>query len=315
MNNMNFTFSDTVAGYVQKYDKEADVFSLKTSDSREYSVKLKTDTYGWIANNLQEPRVWTSGDQIRSMLVPGRFMYIYGIYYPEGGDFTFEAQSVIFVGAKKNSYAFERPDWWVKQIVSLGDFYIRAQFGGPDSIDFRDYRTIINLAGEKEADNYRQETDTISRLVYGMASCYLLTGEDRFLDAADKGTEYLRDHMRFYDQDEKVVYWYHGIDVHGNREDKVFASEFGDDYDAIPAYEQIYALAGPIQTYRVTGDQRILRDAEMTVDLFERFYLDKSRGGTFHTSTRSRSIRPANRLARTRVRRIGIRSETMRRRI
>ena len=35
---------------------------------------------------------------------------------------------------------------------------------------------------------------------------------------------------------------------------KVFASEFGDDYDAIPAYEQIYALAGPIQTYRITGD-------------------------------------------------------------
>jgi mannose/cellobiose epimerase-like protein (N-acyl-D-glucosamine 2-epimerase family) len=114
-----------------------------------------------------------------------------------------------------------------------------------------------------------------------MASCYLMTGEDRFLDVAEKGTLYLREHMRFYDADEKVVYWYHGIDVHGNREDKVFASEFGDDFDAIPAYEQIYALAGPIQTYRVTGDPRILKDAEMTVDLFERFYLDKSHGGYF----------------------------------
>jgi mannose/cellobiose epimerase-like protein (N-acyl-D-glucosamine 2-epimerase family) len=91
----------------------------------------------------------------------------------------------------------------------------------------------------------------------------------------------LRDHMRFYDPDEKVVYWYHGIDVHGRREDKIFASEFGDDYDAIPAYEQIYALAGPIQTYRITGDPKILKDAEMTVDLFERFYLDKSNGGYF----------------------------------
>jgi hypothetical protein len=77
------------------------------------------------------------------------------------------------------------------------------------------------------------------------------------------------------------VYWYHGIDVHGQREDKVFASEFGDDIDAIPAYEQIYALAGPIQTYRVTGDPRILRDAEMTVDLFDRFFLDREKGGYF----------------------------------
>ena len=39
----------------------------------------------------------------------------------------------------------------------------------------------------------------------------------------------------------------------------MLASEFGDDYDAIPAYEQIYALAGPTQTYRITGDPRILQ--------------------------------------------------------
>jgi mannose/cellobiose epimerase-like protein (N-acyl-D-glucosamine 2-epimerase family) len=118
-------------------------------------------------------------------------------------------------------------------------------------------------------------------MVFGFASCYLLTGEDRFLEAAEKGTLYLREHMRFYDPDEKVIYWYHGIDVSGNRENKVFASEFGDDYYAIPAYEQIYALAGPIQTYRATGDPAILRDAEMTVDLFDRFYLDKHDGGYF----------------------------------
>ena len=206
MNNINFTFSDTVAGYVQNYDKQSDIFSLKTPDGREYSVKLKSNTYGWIANNLEEPRVWCSPDQIRAMLVAGRFMYVYGVYYPEGGNFSYESQYVIFVSAKENAYGFERPDWWIKQIEVLGDFYIRAQFGGPDSIDYRNYRTIINLAGKKEADNYRQETDTISRMVYGMASCYLLTGEERFLEAAEKGTQYLREHMRFYDADEKVVY-------------------------------------------------------------------------------------------------------------
>jgi len=280
MNNLNFTFSDTLAGYVQSYDRQADTFTLKTSDDREYTVRLKSGTYGWIANNLDEPRQWCNPDQIRSMLVSGRYLFIYGIFYPEGGDLAYEAQYVIYMGAKESSYGFERPDWWVKQIVSLGDFYIRAQFGdGP--VDYREYRTIINLAGKKEADNYRQETDTISRLVYGMASAYLMTGEDRFLEVAEKGTQYLRDHFRFYDPDEKVVYWYHGIDVHGTREDKIFASEFGDDFDAIPAYEQIYALAGPIQTYRITGDPRILKDAEMTVDLFDRFYLDKSNGGYF----------------------------------
>jgi len=281
MTEIKFTFSDTIAGYVTSYDRESDTFGLRTSGGREYKLKLKSNTYGWIANNLDEPRQWCSPDQIRTMLVPGRYMFNYGIYYPEGADFSYEVQFVIFMAAKENSYGFELPDWWVKQIVSIGDFYIRAEFGEGQPIDYREYRTIINLAGKKEADNYRQETDTISRLIYGMASCYLMTGEDRFLEVAEEGTQYLREHMRFYDSDEKVVYWYHGIDVHGNREDKIFASEFGDDYDAIPAYEQIYALAGPIQTYRITGDPRILKDAEMTVDLFERFFLDKSNGGYF----------------------------------
>ena len=87
--------------------------------------------------------------------------------------------------------------------------------------------------------------------------------------------------MRFYDPEENLIYWYHGIKVTGNREQKLLTSEFGDDYDAIPAYEQIYALAGPIQTYRITGDPRILQDAEMTVDLFDKFFLDKEGTGYF----------------------------------
>ena len=192
----------------------------------------------------------------------------------------YEAQFMVFPGRREDNYVFERQDWWSKQVAAIADFYLKAQFQGKP-VDYKDYRTTIRLTGEKEADNYRQETDTISRLVYGFASAYMMTGDDRYLEGAEKGTEYLREHMRFYDPDEKVVYWYHGIDVQGQRETKVFASEFGDDFDAIPAYEQIYALAGPMQTYRITGDPRILQDAELTVELFDRFFLDRSKGGYF----------------------------------
>ena len=48
--------------------------------------------------------------------------------------------------------------------------------------------------------------------------------------------------MRFYDIDKNVVYWYHGIDVQGDKEHKLFTSEFDDDIEAIPMYEQIYAF-------------------------------------------------------------------------
>jgi mannose/cellobiose epimerase-like protein (N-acyl-D-glucosamine 2-epimerase family) len=278
-NQIDFTFSDTIAGYVTSYDRDSDAYTVETSDGRAYTIKLKDNTYAMLVRNLGDPYQDATG-QLRDMLVPGRFLFTYGVFYPEGGDYTFEAQFLLFVGRRQKEYVFEKSDWWTRQIEALGNFYLNAQFGD-EPVNYDNYRTNITLTGEKAQDRYRQETDTISRLVYGFASAYLLTGDDRFLEGAEKGTEYLREHMRFYDLDENIVYWYHGIDVEGRRETKVFASEFGDDFDAIPAYEQIYALAGPIQTYRITGDPKILRDAEMTVDLFDRFFLDEDKGGYF----------------------------------
>ena len=280
MNEMNFTFSDTVAGYVESFDADTTTCVLRTSHGQQYQIKIRYGkTYAYITRNLGDP-YQDATSQIGAMLTPGRFVYVYGIYYPENDTHSFDAQFLVFVGRTAEEYVFEKQDWWVRQIEQLGNFYLKAQFGD-DPVDYSNYRTTITLTGEKEDDNYRQETDTISRLVYGFASAYMLTGDDRYLEGAEKGTEYLRAHMRFYDLDENIIYWYHGIDVHGTREDKVFASEFGDDFDAIPAYEQIYALAGPIQTYRITGDPRILSDAELTVDLFDRFYLDTEKGGYF----------------------------------
>ncbi|MFZ2491171.1 MAG: AGE family epimerase/isomerase [Thermoanaerobaculia bacterium] len=278
-NALNFPHSDTVGGYVTKFDAATDTVDLKNFGGQDFRCKIRGNTYARLCRNLGDPYADCTG-QMRSMLQPGRMVFIYGHFYPEKGGNTFEAEYMNFVGRKPGEYFFEQPDWWIRQIKDLGRFYVEAQFPS-GTIDYRDYRTTITLSGKKEKDNYRQETDTISRLVYGFASAYMLTGEDQFLEGAEKGTEYLREHMRFYDTDEKLVYWYHGIDVHGHKETKVFASSFGDDYDAIPAYEQIYALAGPIQTYRLTGDPKILEDAELTVALFERFYLDKKNGGYF----------------------------------
>ena len=185
----------------------------------------------------------------------------------------------MLVGADEHDWRFESPDWWINQIRDLAEFYFNAQF--PDGVvDYQNFRTEISLEGQK-IGSARQETDTISRLVYGFATAYMLTGEERYLEAAEKGTEYLRDTAAGDRRRDDTVYWYHAADIQGGRKHKIFASEFGDDFDAIPAYEQIYALAGPIQTYRITGDPRILRDAEMTVDLFDRFFLDQDKGGYF----------------------------------
>ena len=57
-------------------------------------------------------------------------------------------------------------------------------------------------------------------------------------------------------------------------ERKIFASEFGDDYNAIPCYEQIYALAGLTQVYRITGDPKLREVIDLTINLFDKYFKD-----------------------------------------
>ncbi|MBW4618814.1 MAG: AGE family epimerase/isomerase [Cyanosarcina radialis HA8281-LM2] len=281
MNKIDFTFSDSIAGYVTRFDRNADAFSLKTADDREYLVHLSVNIYGELVRNLGEAYQDATA-QMRDMLVPGRFLFAYGIFYPdgEGGDYKFEAKHLVFVGRTENEYLFEKQNWWIKQVRQLADFYIKSEFGDGE-IDYSQYRTNLTLTGDKQKSG-RQETDTISRLVYGFASAYLMTGDDRYLEAAQKGTQYLRKHLRFQDKSENICYWYHAVDIKDDgSEQKIFASEFGDDYDAIPCYEQIYALAGPTQTYRITGDPRIFNDIKGTINLFNRYFKDKTEKGGF----------------------------------
>jgi len=274
---VDFPFSDLIAGYVETFDAKTDVFTIKTSDEREFQAKLSPMTYAKVIQNFDEGYLDATGI-MRTLLTKGQYLFTYGVFYPDTQ--IFDVKQIVFPGRKKNDYVFEKKDWWVHQVNALGKFYLKAQFGDKE-FDYVNYRTSLSLSGQKSTVSFRQETDTISRLVYGFATAFLMTGNDSFLKAAERGTEYLRAHMRFQDLDEGIVYWYHGIDVQGEKEQKIFASEFGDDYYAIPAYEQIYALAGPIQTYRCTGDPLILDDAEKTIKLFDEFFLDKTEYGGY----------------------------------
>jgi mannose/cellobiose epimerase-like protein (N-acyl-D-glucosamine 2-epimerase family) len=277
---MDFTFSDTIAGYVTDFDSGEGRFGLRTSDGRLFRIDLTPTTFARFTRNLGEPYQDAMSAMPQLLALPRQFVHVYGTFYP-ALDGRLLAQWIVFAGDGPGKFRHEAPDWWINQARSIGRSYPGWQFGYPSqTIDYRNYRTFLHLAGTKKGD-YLQETDTISRLVYGMAAAYLMTGEDPFLEAAEKGTEYLREHMRFYDKDEELVYWYHGIKVEGEKEQKLLTSEFGDDLESIPMYEQIYALAGPVHTYRITGDPQILSDAERTIDLFEKYYRDSRGGGYF----------------------------------
>lgn len=280
---INFTFSDTIAGYVTEFNSGERTFSLKTSDNRMFKAYISDNCFARYARNLNEKYQDATNDMFSLLALPRQMVYAYGTFYPasDTNESVFQAQWLVFPGKGPGQYRHEEPDWWINQIDSIASCYLKWQFDYPNKeIDYKNYRTMLHLGGTKKGD-YLQETDTISRLVYGLASAYLLTGKDEYLEAAEKGTAYLRDHMRFYDADEDIVYWYHGVKVEGKHETKLLTSEFGDDYDSIPMYEQIYALAGPTQTMRITGDPKIMSDIDKTLLLFEKFFKDNEKEGYF----------------------------------
>lgn len=212
MLHVSFEFSDLIAGYVTRYDFQHDLIALQTSAGREFHVKLMETTFGEMLRNLGEPFADCTS-HMRDMLMPGRFLFAYGVFYPEA-DKPFEAKHLVFVGRAENEYEFEKQNWWIHQIRKLADFYIHDQFGD-GGIDYQTYRTQLGRDGTRTVDN-RQEADTISRLVYGFASAYMMTGDERYLEAAEKGTAYLREHFRVTDETKDICYWYHRTDHGGD---------------------------------------------------------------------------------------------------
>jgi mannose/cellobiose epimerase-like protein (N-acyl-D-glucosamine 2-epimerase family) len=101
----------------------------------------------------------------------------------------------------------------------------------------------------------------VSRLVRGFASAYLLSGDERFLAAAEAGTGHLRERFR----EPGTPFW------RGRPGDR----------GPLALQDQFDALAGPVQLYRATGDRRVLADVEATVAGLDQVFADPVRGGWF----------------------------------
>src|SRR5437870_3531266 len=108
MEKMHFTFADTIAGYVTSSDGDKGTVGLKTTDGREFQVKLTPSTYAELLRNLGEP-FQDPGAPIQSLLTPNRYLFAHGIFYPEGSETRFEAKHIVFVGRGGSEYRFEEP--------------------------------------------------------------------------------------------------------------------------------------------------------------------------------------------------------------
>ncbi len=296
---LNFTWADTISGYVTDYDSTTRSFGLETSDKRSFKVIIDDSTAGELLRNLGEPYADASG-HFADTLVPGRFVSAYGIYYP-GDELRFVAKHIELMGRGANDYNFEEPNWWTRQIDQLASFYRRAQFGTGKI----DYRELPHLAAPRRHQDRQPCPGDRHHLPPGLRHGVGLPADRRedFLEVAEKGTEYLREHMRFVDPDEDVVYWYHGIHVDGDRSSRS-CSPRSSATTSTPSRCTSRSTRSPARS-RPTASPATRRSSPTptsTMRLFDQFFLDHDQGGYFshvdpiltldRTTSRSASTQP-----------------------
>ena len=127
MKGLPFTISDTIAGYVGAVDRAGQSFTLTTSGGDEYTAYLAPNLFARFAFNLDEPYADCTG-RIGELLKPGQFVYVYGVFYPQGEGMQVRGQVPRLPRRRVGVYRQEEPNWWVQQIRSIADSYLKWQF-------------------------------------------------------------------------------------------------------------------------------------------------------------------------------------------
>jgi mannose/cellobiose epimerase-like protein (N-acyl-D-glucosamine 2-epimerase family) len=267
-------------------------FTLTCRSGDQLAVKVgPTTSYQVLTNldNLNRDRVKTPdsaepkdavGKALRALgqyIKVGRQISLQGIYQEENNKRYIKASTIYLPHSAETGFLFEETHWWIDQVSQLADKWLDNLFDSTRSYKIDDfskfYRTNLNITGEPTDDTI-QECATLSRLIYGLSSAYLLTGSERYFLAAKAGIDYQREAYRSLSHDGEYCFWAFGRRKVNNGSKLVVPSENGDDAGTIPLYEQIYALAGLAQFYRITQDWRILDDIRRTVKAFMAFYHD-----------------------------------------
>jgi hypothetical protein len=293
----NMVETTLVAGKVTAIDENTRSFTVQTRGGDVLNAFTGPETiYSVLTNVDGEPRDRTVDPpdevpddlvrKIRRYLATGALVFVRGNNFESEGRQRFDARWVGLLQAQPgDKYMFEETHWWISQISLLADRWLDNMFAGERDYSSEDwaraYRTQRNIVGG-QMDDTVQECATLSRLIYGLSSAYLLTGSERYFLAAKGAVAYQRQAFRTMSHDGQHCFWAHARRSGVAGEKLIMTSQFDDDRNAIPMYEQIYALAGLAQYYRITGDWEVLADIRTTLNTFFNFYRDdleaKSKG-------------------------------------
>lgn len=295
-----FTQSLTLLGTVTAVSAEDASFTVRCRSDDIFTIHVGSETTFGVLRNLDEldrnrvhspeqydPEKATPAEKVGKYMRRDDLVCIQGIQSVHGDLTRFDARAVTLMHSRPGEYLFEETHWWLNQISRMGEEWLDDFFGDRRTYQMDDfaalYRTNLNILGLPAGDDNIQECATLSRFIYGISSAYLLTGQSRFRLAARAAVQYQRDTFRSLSHDGESCFWNFGKRKQGEGRQVgakiVVASENPDDLNTIPLYEQIYALAGLAQYYRISQDWEVLEDIERTVNMFRIFYEDSPENG------------------------------------
>jgi len=286
--------SMTLTGTILSADARGARFEIVCRTGDHFIVEVTRETVFGTLMNLDEldrdriprPAGFSASDPqqlIKAFIRLGRLVVIEGIYQQDQGKSQFSARFVHILQEQDGEYLFERTHWWITQTSRLADRWLDDLFGAKQTFIIDDlalYRTNLNITGAPTDDNI-QECATLSRLIYGLSSAYLLTGASRYLSAATAAVEYQRSLFRHASHDGQFCFWAFGMRRTLGGQNIYEYSLNPDDLNTIPLYEQIYSIAGLAQYYRITQDWAVFDDIQRTIRAFNAFYWDPQWSGYF----------------------------------
>lgn len=277
MDNLKYlTQSLSIIGRVKSIDGPNDRFTVETRGGT-FEVQVQDRTYADTVRNLDN--LWRTRDRrdkagqktdwrFGKQIFESDLINVFGVWHHHEGVTRFDAVAIRLLHSARGYLQFEHTNWWIRQLVVMADKWLDDLFGDRRSYQPDDfaalYRTNLNILG-LPTDDESQEMATLSRLLYGLASAYLVTGDERYFLATQAGVKFQQQSFRSYSTDGRFCFWYHAIRRGKYRNQAELPSGFGDDDGTIPLYEQIYALAGLAMYYRITGDWEVLYDIRLTV--------------------------------------------------
>lgn len=289
-----FNQSLTLTGKVSDFnpDPEDPSFTIELRTGDTVKVCVGTETYYSVITNLDgldrdrvpEPDDAPNGNPVLHNLykyvASPRPVTVLGVHQTHAQEERFEGRNVYLLHSSPDRFMFEETHWWPAQATQMADrildhlFDAKRRYSVDDFSEF--YRTNLNILGQP-TDETTQECAVLSRLLYDLASAYMMTGAERYLMAATAAADYQRDAFRSLSHDGRYCFWAYGRrrPLQGERgEFLLFASQGPDDVGTIALYEQIYALAGLTQFYRITLDWEVLEDIRRTINTFQDFFWD-----------------------------------------